>query len=71
MIVYIIGDGRFAYQLKDLLIDIYSNISVVFVSTDEKDSEDYITEKFFWGLLNSFSYLNVIVGLGYKHQKKG
>jgi sugar O-acyltransferase (sialic acid O-acetyltransferase NeuD family) len=70
MIVYIIGDGRFAYQLKDILIDINSNVSVIFVSIDEKDSRDYITEKIFWGLLKTSSDLNVIVGLGYKHQKK-
>ena len=70
MIVYIIGDGRFAYQLKDILIDIYSNVSVIFVSIDEKDSQGYITEKAFWSLLNSPSDLNVIVGLGYKHPKK-
>lgn len=70
MIVYIIGDGRFAYQLKDILIDIHSNVSVIFVSIDEKDSQNYITEKIFWGLLKTSSDLNVIVGLGYKHQKK-
>ena len=70
MIVYIIGDGRFAYQLKDILIDINSNVSVIFVSIDEKDSRDYITEKIFWGLLKTSSDLNVIVGLGYKQQKK-
>ena len=70
MIVYIIGDGRFAYQLHDILIDINSNVRIIFVGIDDKDSQNYITEKIFWGLLNTSSDLNVIVGLGYKHQKK-
>ena len=70
MIVYIIGNGRFAYQLKDILIDIYPNGRIIFVSIDEKDEENYITEKSFWNLLNNSNDLNVIVGLGYKHPKK-
>jgi sugar O-acyltransferase (sialic acid O-acetyltransferase NeuD family) len=70
MTIYIIGDGRFAYQLKDILMDIDARSNIIFVSFDKKNDVNCITENEFWGLLDGSLEIKVIVGLGYKHTKK-